>query len=103
AASTPYTTETVRPAADPSPARPKAQAVRPSRGPQPATFSGTDEPTMTTNPVVTSTVHGTDEPTHTHNPGGHQPRPRRLDADRVPRDQEHREMAEGRAARGGRD
>ncbi|OAL13788.1 hypothetical protein A4V12_18010 [Streptomyces noursei] len=38
--SSPYTTDTDRPWAAPSPAAPKAQAVAPSRGPQPATFSG---------------------------------------------------------------
>ncbi|MGV9655336.1 hypothetical protein, partial [Streptomyces sp. NPDC003554] len=37
---TPYTTATVRPVSAPSPAAPKAQAVTPSRGPQPPTFSG---------------------------------------------------------------
>ncbi|MFE4576411.1 hypothetical protein ACFRKC_11990, partial [Streptomyces chartreusis] len=37
---TPYTTATASPVVAPSPAAPNAQAVTPSRGPQPPTFRG---------------------------------------------------------------
>ena len=53
-ASTPNVTETVSPTAAVEPNAVNAQAATPSRGPQPATFSGIAEPSSTSAPIGSS-------------------------------------------------